>query len=91
MLAERHRSRQLGQRLLIHQSRAQAGQVTFGQCGEMLEQQAGNDEIQQSVAEEFQALVMRHAVTAMGQRLLKQRRIAELVTQSAFDRPFRHG
>ena len=62
------------QAVLAHQVGAHAGQVAFVGAGEALEQQAGDGQAQDGVAEELEALVVVGAEAAVRQRALQQRR-----------------
>lgn len=75
-------SRQLGQGAVADQARSQATQITFGGFGTAFEEQLGDHEIQQAVAEELKALVMARAEAAVGQGLLQQPRIREPIVDA---------
>ena len=67
-------------------------ELAFGEAGEEVEQMVGEDELEDGVAEKFEALVveMVHlrfvAKAGMGQRFGEQERIAELVFDPLFER-----
>jgi hypothetical protein len=71
----------VGQGGLLDQVRAHPRQVAFVHFGVLGEQQRGNDEIQHGIPQEFQALVVRHAMAAVGQGPLQQGRIPKAVVQ----------
>ena len=64
-------TRNLGQRVLSHQVRAQAGQVAFGMPGVAVEEPLGNEKPEQRIAQVFQPLVVMGSGTSMGQGLVK--------------------
>ncbi|MDR8939349.1 hypothetical protein FEP65_06280 [Burkholderia multivorans] len=72
------------QRLLLDEIRAHARQVPFVELAETLEQKGGHRAIQNGIAEKLEPLVVRGTVTAMGQSLAQQFRIAKFVAQPAF-------
>jgi hypothetical protein len=80
-LGERLLARALGQRDAADQAGAQARHLAFVGARVQLEDQFGDDQIEQAVAEELQPLVVRLAGTAMGERLPQQARVVERVAQ----------
>ncbi len=65
------------QRRFAHQLGAGAGQCAFVGLGPARVQRFGDDQPDQRIAQEFQALVVRRAGAAMGQGLLEQARVRE--------------
>ncbi len=72
------------QRLLFDEVGAYARQVTFVQLAETLKQKSGHRAIQNGIAEKLEPFIVRGTVTAMGQSLAQQFRIAKFVAQPAF-------
>ena len=68
------------QAVLANEVGANTGQVTFVGIAETVEQQARDDQAQDGVAEELEALVVVGAVAAMRQGALHQSRIGEAMT-----------
>ena len=73
--------RHAGQRLAVHQLGAQPGQLALGRLREALPQRLGDQEAEDGVAEELQALVVARLGTAMGERIVEQLRVGEGVAQ----------
>src|SRR5450631_1779560 len=69
------------QRFPVDQIRAHPGQLSFGKLRETTVQCQSNGAIENAVADEFEALVMIRAETAVGQSLAEQLRLPEVVTQ----------
>ncbi|EDT03186.1 hypothetical protein BamIOP4010DRAFT_3320 [Burkholderia ambifaria IOP40-10] len=78
------------QRLLLDEIGAHARQVAFVQLAETLEQKGGHRAIQNGIAEKLEPFVMRGTVTAVGQSLAQQFRIAKFVAQPAFQLGWGH-
>ena len=74
--------RYCGERCFTHQARAQTRQLAFARVRKPQEQFFCNGAIEHPVAEEFESLVVRRAVAAMGQRLLQQRGVGEVVADA---------
>ena len=70
------------QAVLAHQVGANAGQVAFVGVAEAVEQQAGDGQAQDRVAEELEPLVVVGAEAAMRERPFQQRRIGEAVADA---------
>ena len=70
------------QAVLAHEVGAHAGQVALVGVAEALEQQARDDQAQDRVAEELEALVVVGAEAAVGQRAFQQGRVAEPVADA---------
>src|SRR6185436_1843521 len=81
-VAELHRQRDLRQRLLAHQARAQSRQVAFAGAGKFAVQPLREQQVQHRVAEEFETFVVRPVGTAMRERYDEQRTVARLVAQA---------
>ena len=79
--AELHRLRDLGQRLLAHQPRAQARQVAFARRRELAVQAFGDQQVEHRIAEELEALVVGAFGAAMRERGDEQRAIARLIAE----------
>ena len=80
-LAELHGLRDLGQRLLAHQARAQARQVAFAGGGKFAVQPLGQQQVEHRIAEELEALVVGAFGAAMRERDDEQRAVARLIAQ----------
>ena len=85
-LAELHRLRDLRQRLLAHQPRAQARQVAFAGRGKLAIQPLGQQQVEHRVAEEFEPLVVGPFGAAMRERDDEQRAIARRIAQPGGER-----
>ena len=81
VIAELEFAGDLGQRPVAHQARAHSGKVAFRGVGPALEQQRGNGEVQQRIAEKLQPFVVRIAAAAVGQGLLEQAGVLEGIRQ----------
>ena len=78
VLAELEFARERRQRRLAYQLGARARQRAFvGACGQRCVKRFGDHQVDQRIAEEFEALVVRCARAAMGQGLREQARIGE--------------
>ena len=64
---------------------ANARQVALVGVAEAVEQQARDDQAEDGVAEEFEALVVVGAVAAMGERSFQERRVGEAVTDALLE------
>ncbi|CRS42511.1 hypothetical protein PAERUG_P7_London_17_VIM_2_06_09_00408 [Pseudomonas aeruginosa] len=67
VVAHLEAARQQGQGLALDQSRAQARKLAFASLREVVEQRLADDEVENGVTEELQALVVAPGVAAMGQ------------------------
>src|SRR6266705_6916012 len=65
VIAQPERLRHLMQGLLAHELRSQPRQVSLGKLAEAFEQLGCNDAVENAVAHELQALVVKRAVTAV--------------------------
>src|SRR5690606_872740 len=74
-------ARELSQRLALDQRRAHAGEVAFAGIGKLREQRFGNNQINDGIAEEFEALVVRAASASMRQRPVEQCAIRKLIAE----------
>ena len=63
--------------VLTNQVGAQSRQVALCQIGKTIKKLARYNAVEDGIPKKLEALVMRCAVTAMGQRSLQQRRIKE--------------
>ena len=81
VVPEREIRCQLVKALFAHEARAQARKLALPQGLESRVQLGGDDAVEDAVAEELQALVVRSAVAAVRQRLLEQPGIPEAVAQ----------
>ena len=79
--AELHRLRDLGQRLLAHEARAQARQVAFARDREFAVQAFGQQQVEHRVAEELEPLVVGAFGAAMRERDDEQRAVARRIAQ----------
>jgi len=79
--AELHGLRDLGQRLLAHQARAQTRQVAFAGAGKFAVQPLREQQVEHGIAEELETLVVRAFGAAMRERDDEQRGIARFVAQ----------
>ena len=64
-------------RILLDEVRAYARQLAFRSRGKPLVERERDDEAEHGIADEFEPLVVRSAVAAVGQRLGEQARIVE--------------
>ena len=67
-LAQAQALRGLEERGLVHELRAQAREVAFGKLREAFVEERGDRAVEQAVAEEFEALVVRRAEAAVRER-----------------------
>ena len=74
-------ARDLRQRCVLDQRRAQATQVSFVRILAKSEYRFGNHEVQDGVAEKLESLIIPPAGTAMRESLLEQARISKSVIQ----------
>src|SRR5690606_18740535 len=86
VIAQAEAAGQHGQGLALDQARAQARQLAFAGLREALEQRLAGDEVEDGVAEEFQALVVAPGEAAMGegqeQQLLVLKGVSELALKA---------
>jgi len=64
---------------------ANAGQVALVGIAEAVEEQARDDQAEDGVAEEFEALVVIRAIAAMSERSFHQRRIGETMADALLE------
>ena len=74
------------QTLFADELRAHSAEFTFTGLGVLQEQQVRHREVQNRVAQELQALVVRAAVAAVRERALQQTRVAKAMPERAFER-----
>ena len=73
------------QAVLAHEMGANAGQVALVGAAEAVEQQARDDQAQDRVAEEFEALVVVGAEAAVGQRPLQEAGVGKAVSDALLE------
>ena len=73
------------QAVLAHQVGADAGEVAFVGIAEAVEQQAGDRQAQDRVAEELEPLVVVGAEAAVGQGPLQEARVGEAVADALLE------
>jgi hypothetical protein len=83
-LAQAQLARDLEERRLVHEPGAQPREIAFGKLRETLVEERGDDAVEEAVAEELQALVVRSAEAAVRDRLAREIRRGEAVPQAAF-------
>jgi hypothetical protein len=72
--------------LLANEVGAQPGQVALGQITKLPVKEVGDRAVQDAIAEEFKALVVRKAEASMRERHLKQKRIGKVDADPPFQR-----
>ncbi len=79
--AELHGLRDLGQRLLAHQARAQARQIALAGAGKFTVQPLREQQVEHGIAEELEAFIVGTFGAAMRERDDEQRGVARFVAQ----------
>ena len=85
MPAQPEFARHFGTRHAGHQHDEALRQLPFAFLRELRAQPIGNDQAEHAVAEEFEPLIARSALAAMGQRAAKQGNVARLMAERVVD------
>ena len=88
-VADIHFQRDFSQHAFIYQSRAHPRQLAFRQFWKRVKQHPRHGIVQNRIADKFKTLIVFGIVAAVGQSLLKQLHIAELIAQTLLNRSMR--